>query len=148
MGKESTGYNVPFDPALAIIAAIIVEEIAIPKFPKIKVIKKSKKFLITNSEKRAEYRMVMTIFIRNTKIKLNSSFPVNTVEGEAINCKVRDVPLSSSLTKARERPDMAEKNITTQKSPPVSSGEIFSLPIEKRITLIATTINIARELIA
>lgn len=33
MGKERTGYNVPFDPALAIIAAIKVEETAIPMLP-------------------------------------------------------------------------------------------------------------------
>ena len=36
MGKERTGYNVPFDPAFAIIAAIIVDEIAMPIFPKTK----------------------------------------------------------------------------------------------------------------
>ena len=42
MGKERTGYNVPFDPALAIIAAINVEEIAIPMLPNIKVKKNIK----------------------------------------------------------------------------------------------------------
>ena len=73
------------------------------------------------------------MFIRKTRIKLNNSFPVNTVAGEAINCNVNDVPLSSSLTKARESPDIAE---------------IFSFPIENSITLIATIINIASELIA
>ena len=79
---------------------------------------------------------------------LNNSFPVKTVEGEAISCNVNDVPRSSSLTNARERPDIAEKNITTQNKPPVSPAEIFSFPIEKRITLIATIMNIANELIA
>ena len=88
------------------------------------------------------------MFIRKTRIKLNNSFPVNTVAGEAINCNVNDVPLSSSLTKARESPDIAEKNITTQNNPPVKPGEIFSFPIENSITLIATIINIASELIA
>ncbi len=43
---------------------------------------------------------------------------------------------------------MAEKKITTQNNPPVNEGEIFSFPIEKRITLIAIMMNIARELIA
>ena len=90
----------------------------------------------------------MTRFIRNTRIMLNNSFPVNTVAGDAINCKVNVVPLSSSLTKARERPDIAEKNITTQYNPPVKAGEMFSFPIENSITLIATIINIASELIA
>ena len=79
---------------------------------------------------------------------LNNNFPVKTVAGEAINCKVNDVPLSSSLTKARERPDIAEKKITTQNNPPVKLGDMFSFPIEKSITLIATIINIASELIA
>lgn len=88
------------------------------------------------------------MFIRNTRIILNNNFPVKTVAGEAINCNVNDVPLSSSLTKARERPDIAEKKITTQNNPPVNPGEILSFPIEKSITLIATIINIASELIA
>ena len=42
MGKERTGYNVPFDPALAIIAAIKVEEIAMPILPSTKVKKNIK----------------------------------------------------------------------------------------------------------
>ena len=42
MGKERTGYNVPFDPALAIIAAINVEEIAMPILPSTKVKKNIK----------------------------------------------------------------------------------------------------------
>lgn len=42
MGKERTGYNVPFDPALAIIAAIKVEEIAIPILPSTNVKKNIK----------------------------------------------------------------------------------------------------------
>ena len=42
MGKERTGYNVPFDPALAIIAAIKVEEIAMPTLPSTKVKKNIK----------------------------------------------------------------------------------------------------------
>jgi len=88
------------------------------------------------------------MFIRKTRIMLNNNFPVKIVAGEAINCNVSDVPLSSSLTNARERPDIAEKNITTQNKPPVKPGEIFSFPIEKRITLMATIMNIANELIA
>ena len=42
MGKERTGYNVPFDPALAIIAAIKVDETAMPMLPNKKV-KKNRK---------------------------------------------------------------------------------------------------------
>ena len=68
--------------------------------------------------------------------------------GDAINCNVRVVPLSSSETKARESPDIAEKKITTQSSPPVRYSDIFSVPMEKRMTLIVTRINIASALIA
>jgi hypothetical protein len=42
MGKERTGYNVPFDPDFAIIAAIRVEEIAMPMLPNTKVKKNIK----------------------------------------------------------------------------------------------------------
>lgn len=54
MGKERTGYNVPFEPAFAIIAAIRVEEIAMPMLPMIKVKRNKIKFRITNSSKSIE----------------------------------------------------------------------------------------------
>jgi len=85
IGNERTGYNVPLEPALAIIAAIIVEETAIPIFPRKKVNIKRTRFLITNSSKSAEYNNVIVIFIINTKIKLKRSFPVKIVEGAAIS---------------------------------------------------------------
>jgi hypothetical protein len=74
--------------------------------------------------------------------------PVKTVEGAQINCRVSEVPLSSSETNARDKPDIAEKKITTQNNPPVKAGDILSVPIAKSITLIATTINIASEFTA
>ena len=43
---------------------------------------------------------------------------------------------------------MAVKNITTQNKPLVKAEEILSFPIENRITLKATSINIASELTA
>jgi len=58
------------------------------------------------------------------------------------------VPRSSSETKTLDKPDIAEKNITTQSKPPFKYSEIFSLPIENIITLIVTRINIASALIA
>jgi len=148
IGNERTGYKVPFEPAFAIIAAIIVAETAIPIFPKIKASINNNKFLITNSSKSNEYKKVMIIFIAKTKIKLKSSLPVKIVEGAAISWSVKDVPLSSSETNALDKPDMAVKNITTQNNPPVKAGEILSFPIENKITLNATRINIARELTA
>ena len=85
IGKESTGYNVPFEPALAMIAAMIVDETAIPIFPKMKARINNNKFLITNSSKRTEYKNVIVIFIAKTKIKLKRSLPVKIVEGDAIS---------------------------------------------------------------
>ena len=85
IGKESTGYKVPFEPAFAIIAAIIVDATAIPIFPRINARMNNNKFLITNSSKSAEYRIVIIIFIAKTKIKLNKSLPVNIVDGAAIS---------------------------------------------------------------
>lgn len=148
IGKERTGYKVPFDPALAIIAAIIVEDTAIPTLPTKKVIKKSIRFLMMNSENSAEYSNVITMFIMKTRIKLNNSLPVKTVVGDATSRKVNVVPRSSSLTNALESPDIAVKKTTTQNKPPVNSGDIFSFPIENKITLIATIMNIASEFIA
>ncbi len=86
--------------------------------------------------------------MQNTSIKLNNNFPENTVEGEAIKCRVKLVPLSSSDTNALAKPDIAEKNMTTQNNPSVKLCVIFSFPIEKRITLIATMINMTSEFIA
>ena len=70
------------------------------------------------------------------------------VVGDAISCSVKVVPRSSSETKARDKPDIAEKKITTQKSPPERKSLIFSFPMENKITLIVTTINIMSEFIA
>ena len=87
-------------------------------------------------------------FIIKTRIRLNNNFPVKTVVGEATNWSVNVVPLSSSDTNALERPDIAEKKITTQNNPPVRFCGILSWPIENNITLIATIMNIASEFTA
>lgn len=55
--------------------------------------------------------------MQKTKIKLNRSLPENIVEGAAIKCNVKLVPRSSSETNALAKPDIAEKNITTQNNP-------------------------------
>jgi hypothetical protein len=108
----------------------------------------SEKFWITNDSKSAAYNKAITVFMQKTRIILNTNLPENTVEGAAINCNVKDVPLSSSDTNARARPDIAVKNITTQNNPPANPSDIFSCPTANRITLIATIINIASEFIA
>jgi hypothetical protein len=101
-----------------------------------------------NDSKRAAYNNAITVFMQKTRTTLNMSLPEKTVDGEAVSCSVIDVPLSSSETKARARPDIAVKKITTQNNPPVNASEIFSCPTANNITLIATMINIASELIA
>ncbi len=88
------------------------------------------------------------VFIQKTSARLKISFPVKTVDGEATSCSVSEVPLSSSETNTRERPDIAVKNITTQNKPAVKFSFIRSLPIENSITLIATIMNIASEFTA
>ena len=148
MGKDKTGYSVPFAEAFEIIAAIIVEEIAMPTLPSKNAKVKSKKFFITNDSNKIENKNVIAIFIKKTSSKLKISLPEKIVEGEAIRCSVIVVPRSSSDTNARESPDIAEKKITTHKSPPVKKGDIFSLPTENIITLIVTSMNIASAFIA
>jgi predicted outer membrane lipoprotein len=139
---------VPFAPAFAIIAAIIVEEMASPKLPRTKDKINKEKFLIINVSNNAEYNNAIIVFIQKTRIILNISLPEKTVDGALKSCRVKDVPLSSSETKARESPDIAVKNITTQNKPPVRLSETFSRPTANIIILIATMINIASELIA
>jgi len=72
------------DDALEIIAAIIVEEIAIPILPSIKAKVKSKKFFIIKDSNRMINKNVITKFIRKTRSRLNISLPEKIVEGDAI----------------------------------------------------------------
>lgn len=148
MGKDNTGYNVPFELAFEMIAAIMVDEIAMPILPKMNAITKSQMFRMTNESNSIENKTVITQFIRKTRRRLKTNLPEKTVDGAASNCSVIAVPRSSSETNARDKPDIAEKNITTQSNPPVNTSDIFSLPTEKSITLIVTRINIASALIA
>jgi len=119
-----------------------------PMLPSKKAKVKSKKFFITNDSNKIKNNNVIAMFIRKTRNKLNISLPEKTVEGEAIRCNVIVVPRSSSDTNARDSPDIAEKKITIHSNPPVKYSVIFSLPIENMITLIVTSMNIARAFIA
>lgn len=136
----------PLDPVFDIIAAIIVEEAAIPIFPKKTNIIKSQKFFIMKLSNKIKNKNDIAMFIKKTKIRLKYSLPVKITEGDAEICKVKTVPRSSSETNALESPDIAEKKITTQNRPPERYSEILSVPIEKRITLIVTKMNIAKAL--
>ena len=46
IGKDSTGYNVPFESAFAMIEAITVDETTRPKFPRINTTMKVNRFRI------------------------------------------------------------------------------------------------------
>lgn len=85
MGKDNTGYNVPFELAFEIIAAIIVEETAMPILPIINAVINRRMLLITKESNRSEYSIVITMFIKKTKTTLNSNLPENIVEGGASN---------------------------------------------------------------
>jgi hypothetical protein len=82
--------------------------------------------------------------MKKIKARLNKSFPRKIEVGCAINERIRVVPLSSSETNVRESPDIAEKKTTTQSIPAKIFVGAFSLPMENRIILIATIMNIIR----
>ena len=54
IGKANTGYRVPFALALDIIAAMMVEETAMPKLPKIVARVKSPKFWTEKESNKSE----------------------------------------------------------------------------------------------
>ena len=85
IGNERTGYSVPFDEAFEIIAAIIVEDIAMPILPSINAKVKSKRFLIAKDGNSMKNKNVIAAFIKKTSIILNINFPEKIVEGAAIN---------------------------------------------------------------
>ena len=71
--------------ALEIIAAIIVDEIAIPKFPKKRIVKNKPQLLIKNASKNITKRKVIAMFIIKTRIILKINLPLNKVAGAATN---------------------------------------------------------------
>jgi hypothetical protein len=85
IGKESTGYSVPFELAFAIIAAIIVEDTAIPIFPKINERMNNPQLLIMNDSNNITNKNVIDIFIKKTRRRLKINFPEKMVDGEASN---------------------------------------------------------------
>ena len=80
--------------------------------------------------------------MKKIKTRLNRSLPRRIEVGCAISESINVVPLSSSETNVRESPDIAEKKTTTQNIPAKIFSGAFSFPIEKRIILIATMMNI------
>lgn len=145
-GNARTGYSVPLEFALAIIAAIIVEADTIPKLPRITVTANAKKLLIFIPVIK-ENRKKITIFRENVSTKLKNSLPKKTSVAPADNFRAKDVPVSSSLINTLESPLMAVKNITIQKSPDKIVSSTFSSPSEKRIIDIVIITNISNEFI-
>ena len=144
-GNASTGYKVPFEFALEIIAAIMVEAETSPKFPKKNVTVNPVRFLIIIPVAPIK-RTNIIMFITNDKVKLNISFPARTSGCEADNFKANDVSFSSSLINTLERPLDAEKKTTIQNKPDRISLSVFSSPNENLIIAIVTITNIRREL--
>ncbi len=67
-----------------IIAAIIVDEIAIPILPNRNAIANNAKFFIMKELNKIAKRKVITKFIRKTSKRLKISLPENIVDGAAI----------------------------------------------------------------
>lgn len=135
----------PFELALAIIAAIIVEADTIPKLPSITVKPKAKKFLIWIPVIK-ENRKKITMLSEKVSTKLKRSLPRNTSVAPAESFSASEVPVSSSLMNTRESPLIAVKKITIQNSPERIVSSTFSSPSENLIIEIVIITNINREL--
>jgi hypothetical protein len=145
-GKDKTGYRVPLEFAFAIIAAIIVDDTTMPKFPSTTVIKNAGKLRILMPVIKVN-RKKITIFRENVSTKLNKSLPANISEGEAESFNARDVPVSSSLMKTLDKPLIAVKNMTIQNNPDNIASSTTSSPRENLIMEIVIITNISSELI-
>ena len=75
IGKDSTGYKVPLELAFEIIAAIIVDETAMPIFPKKNAMANNRKFCIIKEGNSIENKIVITKFIRKTSKRLKINLP-------------------------------------------------------------------------
>src|SRR5258706_10404364 len=98
---------------------------------------------MTKLPMRRIYNVTETPLSMQSNTTLNRSLPKKTVNGLARSWRVMTVPLSSSLTKVRERPDIDEKKMMIHNTPESISGETFSLPMEKRMMerVVMTNIN-------
>jgi hypothetical protein len=144
-GNDRTGYNVPLEFAFAIIAAIIVDEATIPKFPRITVIKNAGKLSILMPVITVN-RKNITMLSEKVRTKLNKSFPIYISVGAADNFSAREVPVSSSLINTLDNPLIAVKNITIQNKPDNIASSTTSSPSENLIMEIVIITNISREL--
>jgi len=146
IGKARTGYNVPFEFAFEMIAAMIVDADTSPKFPKITVIKNAEKLLILMPVI-IKNRKKISIFSENVRTKLKINFPRNISVGAADNFNANEVLVSSSFINTRDRPLIAVKNITIQNRPDKTVSSTFSSPIENLMIEIVIMTNINKEFI-
>lgn len=146
IGKARTGYNVPFEFALEIIAAMIVEADTSPKFPSITVIKNAEKLLI-RIPVIIKNRKKINILSENVRTKLKINLPRKISVGAADNFKANEVLVSSSFINTRDNPLIAVKNMTIQNRPDKTVSSTFSSPIENLIIDIVIITNINKELI-
>ena len=135
----------PFEFALAMMAAIIVDADTIPKLPRTTVKLKPRKFFICIPVIK-EKRKKITMFKENVRTKLKRSFPRKTSVAPAESLRASDVPVSSSLMNTRERPLIAVKKITIQNRPERIVSSTFSSPRENLIMEMVMITNISNEL--
>lgn len=146
-GKDNTGYNVPFEFAFEIRAAIIVRTEANPKLPKT-IVRMKYKGLLTCSSVTSMKRITMKRFMMNVRNVLKKSLPRKTEFESVMSFSVSEVLRSSSETNTLAKPFELEKKIIIHSKPANISVVSFSSPSENLIIEITTMINISRELAA
>jgi len=146
IGNERTGYKVPFELALEIIAAIKVEADARPKLPR-KIVKRKIESVLTVKEGIVTVYAIMIRVLRiYSRSALKASLPRSTDDGFTQSCNVIEVPRSSSLTKERDSPLMAAKKMIIHRIPAERLGETVSPAVENSIIERVTTTNIISAL--
>jgi len=113
IGKDKTGNNADFTWALETIAPIMVVALTNPKLLKINTEKKNKKFCISRPKSKMKRGMIISSKKKKNK-RLKKNFPKKTVDGFATSFKRSEVFFSSSFINTFAKPDIEEKNRTTQ----------------------------------
>jgi len=140
IGKDNTAKSAPLTCARDMTAAMIVVDATNPRLPRRSTNKKSHK-LKMDKFIQIMNKGTITISKRRRRTKLNRSFPKNTVVGVATSFNILTVLLSSSLTKTCAKPDMEEKNITSQKRDEIIRGFKEKTPREKLATVKVVSAN-------
>lgn len=141
IGNERTGNMAFLLAALAIIADIIVETLAIAKLPII-INKKNNSFdeIKISLLKKINNNVVNMLYSKANNM-LNNNFPEYTDNDFVCSFRKRDVPRSSSLMKLFVNPNIELKNISSQSIPATIPEDKTSLNMLKTTMVIVVIIN-------